>query len=96
MVVIVKRSDRSQILFRYRKALENFDAAAGYIPTAASMLGDPPFFPLLWLAMGGVPGVGCKGGRSQSGMVTDQSGATASRYRGNCQERRLEVKRAPP
>src|SRR5580692_10604017 len=51
---IVKRSDRSQILFRYGRRWKTL-TRAGYVPTAASLLLAQPFLLLLWLAMGAFP-----------------------------------------
>ena len=70
----MKRSDRSQILFRYgrrRKPLTR----AGYVPTAAALLLAQPFLLLLWLAVGAFP-AWAQTGASLSGVVTDQTGAT--------------------
>ncbi len=70
---IVKRSDRSQILFRYGKRWKTL-TRAGYIPTAASQLLAQPFLLLLWLAMAAFP-AWAQTGASLSGVVTDQTGA---------------------
>src|SRR3984893_17457446 len=70
----MKRSDRSQMLFRYgrrRKPLTR----AGYVPTAAALLLAQPFLLLLWLAVGAFP-AWAQTGASLSGVVTDQTGAT--------------------
>src|SRR5580704_19770815 len=59
---IVKRSDRSQILFlRGRR----------WTPTAAAQL---PFLLLLWLALGAFP-VWAQTGATLTGVVTDKTGA---------------------
>jgi predicted porin len=63
----VKRSDCSQILFRYRTRWKTL-TRVGYVPTAASL----PL--LLWLAMGAFP-AWAQTGASLSGVVTDQTGA---------------------
>ena len=70
---IVKRSDRSQILFRYGRRWKTL-TRAGYVPTAASLLLAQPFLLLLWLAMGAFP-AWAQTGASLSGVVTDQTGA---------------------
>jgi predicted porin len=70
----MKRSDRSQILFRYgrrRKPLTR----AGYVPTAAALLLAQLFLLLLWLGVGAFP-AWAQTGASFSGVVTDQTGAT--------------------
>ncbi|MFZ0771469.1 MAG: carboxypeptidase regulatory-like domain-containing protein [Candidatus Sulfotelmatobacter sp.] len=69
----MKRSDRSQILFRYGKRWKTL-TRAGYIPTAASQLLAQPFLLLLWLAMAAFP-AWAQTGASLSGVVTDQTGA---------------------
>jgi predicted porin len=69
----VKRSDRSQILFRYERRWKTL-TRAGYVPTAASLLLAQPFLLLLWLAMGAFP-AWAQTGASLSGVVTDQTGA---------------------
>jgi predicted porin len=69
----VKRSDRSQILFRYGRRWKTL-TRAGYVPTAASLLLAQPFLLLLWLAMGAFP-AWAQTGASLSGVVTDQTGA---------------------
>ncbi len=69
---MVKRSDRSQILFRYGRRWKTL-TRAGYIPTAASLLLAQPFLLLLWLAMGAFP-AWAQTGASLSGVVTDQTG----------------------
>jgi hypothetical protein len=51
---IVRRSDRSQILFRYGMRWKTL-TRAGYVPTAAALLLARPFLLLLWLAMGALP-----------------------------------------
>src|SRR5271165_6782007 len=51
---IVKRSDRSQILFRYGRRWKTL-TRAGCVPTAASLLLAQPFLLLLWLTMGALP-----------------------------------------
>jgi len=69
----VKRSDRSQILFRYGirwKALTR----ATYVPRAAAMPLAQAFVLLLWLAIGVFP-AWAQTGASLSGVVTDQNGA---------------------
>src|ERR1700730_4555484 len=69
----MKRSDRSQMLFRYgrrRKPLTR----AGYVPTAAALLLAQPFLLLLWLAVGAFP-AWAQTGASLSGVVTDRTGA---------------------
>ena len=70
---IVKRSDRSQILFRYRRRWKTL-TGPGYVPTAASLLLAQPFLLLLWLAMGAFP-AWAQTGASLSGVVTDPTGA---------------------
>jgi predicted porin len=70
---IVKRSDRSQILFRYGRRWKTL-TRAGYIPTAALLLLAQPFLLLLWLAMGAFP-AWAQTGAGLSGLVTDQTGA---------------------
>ncbi len=69
----MKRSDRSQILFRYGRRWKTL-TLAGYVPTAASLLPAQPFLLLLWLAMGAFP-AWAQTGASLSGVVTDQTGA---------------------
>jgi predicted porin len=69
----VKRSDRSQIYFRYGRRWKTL-TRAGYIPTAASLLLAQPFLLLLWLAMGAFP-AWAQTGTILSGVVTDQTGA---------------------
>jgi predicted porin len=69
----VKRSDRSQILFRYGRQGKTL-TLADYIPTAASRLLAQPFLLFLWLAMGTCP-AWAQTGASLSGVVTDQNGA---------------------
>jgi predicted porin len=69
----VKRSDRSQILFRYGKRWKTL-TRAGYVPTAASLLLAQPFLLLLWLAMGAFP-AWAQTGATLSGVVTNQTGA---------------------
>ena len=70
---IVKRSDRSQILFRYGRRRKTL-TRAGYIPAAGSLLLTQPFLLLLWLAMGAFP-AWSQTGASLSGVVTDETGA---------------------
>ena len=70
---IVKRSDRSQIHFRYGRRWKTW-TRAGNISTAASLLLAQPFFLLLWLAMGAYP-AWAQTGASLSGVVTDPTGA---------------------
>src|ERR1700677_4320896 len=70
---IVKRFDRSQILFRYGRRWKTL-TRAGYIPTAASLLLTQLFLLLLWLAMGAFS-AWAQTGASLSGVVTDQTGA---------------------
>src|ERR1700678_550314 len=70
---IVKRSDRSQILFRYGRRWKT-STRTGYIATAASLLPAQAFLLLLWLAMGAFP-AWAQTGASVSGVVTDQTGA---------------------
>ena len=53
-VSLAQGSDRSQILFRYRRRWKTL-TRAGYIPTAASLLLAQPFLLLLWLAIGALP-----------------------------------------
>jgi predicted porin len=72
-VVIMKRTERSQILFRYGRRWKTL-TCAGYVRTAASRLPAQPFLLLLWLAMGAFP-AGAQTGASLSGVVTDQTGA---------------------
>jgi predicted porin len=69
----VKRSDRSQTLFRYGRQWKTLTRAR-YIPTAASLVLAQPFSLLLWLAMGAFP-AWAQTGASLSGVVTDQTGA---------------------
>ena len=70
---MVKRSDRSQILFRYGRRWKTL-TRAGYVPAAASLPLAQPFLLLLWLAMGASPAC-AQTGASLSGVVTDQTGA---------------------
>jgi predicted porin len=81
----MKRSDRSQIVFRHGRRLKTL-ARAGYVPTAASLLLAQSFLLLLWLAMGASPAwaqtraslsaaVTDETGARLSGVVTDQTGA---------------------
>ena len=70
---MVKRSDRSQILFRYGRRCKTL-TRAGYVRAAASRLLAQPFLLLLWLAMGAFP-AWAQTGASLSGVVTDQTGA---------------------
>jgi predicted porin len=81
----MKRSDLSQILFRYGMQWRTL-TRAGYVPTAASLLLAQLFLLLLWLAMGAFPAwaqtraslsavVTDETGASLSGVVTDQTGA---------------------
>ena len=70
---IVKRSDRSQILFRYGMRWKTL-TRAGYIPTVASLLLAQAFLLLLWLAMGAFP-AWAQTGANLSGVVMDQTGA---------------------
>src|ERR1700728_1842287 len=70
---IVKRSDRSQILFQYGRRWKTLTRARS-IPTAASLALAQPFLLLLWLAMGAFP-AWAQTGASLSGVVTDQTGA---------------------
>jgi predicted porin len=51
---IVKRSDRSQILFQYGRRRKTL-TRAGYLPRAASLLLAQSLLLLLWLAMGTFP-----------------------------------------
>ena len=69
----MKRSDRSQILFRYGSRW-NTSTRAGYAPPAASLPLVQTFLLLLLLAMGAFP-VWPQTGASLSGVVTDQTGA---------------------
>jgi predicted porin len=71
----VKRSDCSQILFRYVTQWKTL-TRAGYGPTAALLLLAQPFL-LLWLAMGAFP-AWAQTGASLSGVVTSQTGAALS------------------
>jgi predicted porin len=73
---IVKRSDRSQIRFRYGRPWRTLKRA-GFVPTAASLLLAQPFLLLLWLALGAFP-AWAQTGASLSGVVTDQTGAALS------------------
>ncbi|MGO4884432.1 MAG: carboxypeptidase regulatory-like domain-containing protein, partial [Bryobacteraceae bacterium] len=68
----MKRSDRSQILFRYGRRWKTL-TRAGYVPTAASLLLAHPLWLPLWLAMGAFP-AWAQTGASLSGVVTNQSG----------------------
>jgi predicted porin len=68
----VKRSDRSQILFRCGRRWKTL-TRAGYVPTAASLPLAQPFLLLLWLLMGVFP-AWAQTGASLSGVVTDQAG----------------------
>jgi predicted porin len=68
----MKRSDRSQILFRHGGRWKTL-TRAGYVPTAASVLLAQPFLLLLWLAMGAFP-AWAQTGVSLSGVVTDPTG----------------------
>jgi len=67
---IVKRSDRSQILFRYGMRWKTL-TRAGYIPTVASLLLAQAFLLLLWLAMGAFP-AWAQTGANLSGVVMDK------------------------
>jgi predicted porin len=69
----VKRSDHSQILFRYGRRLKTL-TRAGYVPRAASLSLAQPFLLLLWLVMGAFP-AWAQTGASLSGVVTNQTGA---------------------
>jgi predicted porin len=69
----MKRSDRSQMLFRYGRRWKTL-TRAGYVSTAASLPLAQPFLLLLWLAMGAFP-AWAQTGASLSGIVTDQTGA---------------------
>jgi predicted porin len=69
----VKRSDRSQILFRYGRRWKTL-TAAGYVPTAASLPLAQTLLLLLWLVMGAFP-AWAQTGASVSGVVTNQTGA---------------------
>jgi predicted porin len=69
----VKRSDPSQILFRYTRRRKTL-TRAGYVPTAASLPLGQLFLLLLWLAMGAFP-AWAQTGASVSGLVTNQTGA---------------------
>jgi predicted porin len=84
----MKRSDRSRILFRHGREWKAL-SRAGYVPTAASLLGAQSFLLLLWLAMAAFPAsaqtraslstvVTDEAGGSVSGVVTDQTGAALS------------------
>jgi len=70
----VKRSDRSQILFRYGRQWKTL-TRADYIPTATSRRLAQPLLLFLWLAMGTFS-AWAQPGASLSGVVTDQTGAT--------------------
>src|ERR1700677_1176448 len=70
----MKRSDRSQILFRYGRRWKPL-TRAGYAPTAAALLLAQPSLLLLWVAMGAFP-AWAQTGVSLSGVVTDQAGTT--------------------
>ncbi|MGB9241951.1 MAG: carboxypeptidase-like regulatory domain-containing protein [Terriglobales bacterium] len=69
----MKRSDRSQILFRYGRRWKTL-TRAGCVPTAASLLRAQLFLLLLWLAVGVFP-AWAQTGASLSGVVRDQTGA---------------------
>src|SRR5580658_9139221 len=73
---ILKRSDRSQILFRHWRRWKTL-TRAGYASMAASLPLAQPMLLLLWLAMGTFP-AWAQTGASLSGVVTDQTGATLS------------------
>ncbi len=75
-MIMVKGSDRSQILFRYGRRRKTL-ACAGYVPTAASLLLAQPCLLLLWFAMGAFP-AWAQTGASLSGVVTDPTGAALS------------------
>ena len=68
----MKRSDRSQFLFRYGKRWKTL-TRNGYLPTAAALLAQPCLL-LLWLAMVALPSR-AQTGASLSGVVTDKNGA---------------------
>jgi predicted porin len=70
----MKRSNRSQILFRYGRRWKPL-AHARYVPRAAALMLAQSFLLLLWLAMGTFP-ASAQTGASLSGVVTDQTGAT--------------------
>jgi len=69
----VKRSDRSQIVFRYGRRWKTL-SRAGHVPTAASLPLAQLFLLLLSLVMGVFP-AWAQTGASLSGVVTDQTGA---------------------
>jgi predicted porin len=69
----MKRSDPSQILFRYGRRWKTL-TRAGYVRTAASLPLSQPFLLLLWLVMGVFP-AWAQTGASLSGVVTNQTGA---------------------
>ena len=69
----MKRSDCSQILFRYGRRWKAL-TRAGYVPTATSLPLAQPFLLLLCLVMGAFP-AWAQTGASLSGVVTNQTGA---------------------
>ena len=70
---MVKRLDRSQIIFHYRRRSKAL-TPSGYVRTAASVLQAQPFLVLLWLAIAAFP-AWAQTGASLSGVVTNQTGA---------------------
>ncbi len=62
---IVKRPDRSQILFRYGRR-RNILTRAGYIPTAGTLPVTQAFLLVVWLAIGTFPAWAQTGGASHS------------------------------
>jgi predicted porin len=69
---IVKRSDRSQILFWFGRGWKTL-IRAGCVPKAASLTLAQAFVLLLWLVMGAFP-AWAQTGASLSGLVTNQTG----------------------
>jgi predicted porin len=69
---IVKRSDRSQILFWFGRGWKTL-IRAGCVPKAASPTLAQAFVLLLWLVMGAFP-AWAQTGASLSGLVTNQTG----------------------
>jgi predicted porin len=69
----VKRSDRSQILFRYGRRRKTLTRAVN-VPMAAALPLAQPFLLLLWLVMGVFP-AWAQTGASLYGVVTNQTGA---------------------
>jgi hypothetical protein len=71
----VKRSDRSQILFRYGRRWKT-STRARYTPTAASLLLAQPFWLLLWLALGAFPACAQTGAKTPDPCTSGHEFAT--------------------